>query len=170
MIVNRLLEKINRAIPHRVHSKRQIAMASDENDRRVGRDAAEFLLKLKSVHPRQENISYDTIKFVRIGRRENFFRSCVRNNLETGGAELKDQCPSRPLVIFNYRDPDSIGCTGSFAVLSIFGAAPLWSDSSSRHRRFSQPGLLAEREEIVGTLTGLRQIDFIGTILVLREQ
>ena len=45
-VVERLLEDIHSACPHRVHSYRHIATPGDENDRHELADLPEFILKL----------------------------------------------------------------------------------------------------------------------------
>jgi|SRR5208282_130726 len=129
-IVNRLFEEIHGAFPHRMHSEGKISVTSDEYDRRAGNRALEFLLQLKPVHSRQENVRHDTIEFLGISGVEKFFRARVRRDLKTGGAELEDESLPHPLVIFDYRNPDASGRRNSFDFSDFFHAAALRSAKS----------------------------------------
>src|SRR5260370_17000672 len=66
LIVNRLFEKVHGALPHRVHSEREIAMPGHENDRSVGNGAVEFLFKLTPVPSVPLNVRHHTIEVLRI--------------------------------------------------------------------------------------------------------
>src|SRR5216684_3267398 len=103
-------------------------MTGDENDRRVGNGAVEFLLKLKPIHSRQVNIRHHTIEIPRVGGLKKFLRAGVRDDLKAGGAELEDESGAHPLVIFNYRDPDASSRSNRIDTVDVFPLDALRSE------------------------------------------
>src|SRR5882762_3202508 len=105
-------------------------MTGNENDRCVWNGAAEFLLKLKTIHSRQVNVRDHTVEILRIGGLEEFLRAGVCDDLEAGGGELEDKGIAHALLILDYRDPDASSRRNSIDVVDVFPRDTLRSDRS----------------------------------------
>src|SRR5271156_51522 len=113
-IVDRLVQAIDRAFAHRLHSNRHVAPAGNEDYRDEGRRPSHFRQQLQAIHPRKANVGDDAISVFRARRVEKALGRRMRNDLETCGPELKRERLERGPVVFNDGDSDGVHLLASF--------------------------------------------------------
>src|SRR5271154_978910 len=116
-VVDRLVQAIDPAFAHRLHSNRHVAAAGDEDYRNEGRRLSHFRQQLEAIHARKANVGDDAINVVRARCVEETLGGRMRGDLEACGPELERECLARGRVIFNNGDSNRLDLLASFDVV-----------------------------------------------------